>query len=598
MSLGLQSDLEQRIIHADTVYNGTINSLSKETTQKIQNMLKTSFQFNYVVSDFDHTLKKVVDNNDVIIVAGGFFGDESKGKIVDALAHHPDVEIIYRANSGENAGHTIFNNGVKYVFHLAPSGLLIPDKINIIGPDTVMDPINFFEKEILKLIENKIDYKTKLYVDDVSIVTPYHKLMDLIANPKNSSTLQGMSPAHASKVSKTILRLSDLYSPRDNQYKKIERDIEKYYAFSNHKHMDNSSIKILCEEINNKTKGRIPDYILEFLSYSKKEDQINFLIDFYQNTVVNNVEFPTFTNTSKLVNNALQNGKKVVGEGAQSYFLSNKISTHFSSSTSADTTAFGTASSMDYNISKYKTAVINVTKMPGSRVGLGQNPSALVPQDFFSSRNVDNLTDLGNACEDFNAITKQLFDSIDSNGILKPTIYEDSTGKYLIGEAAEIAWAKQFGEFGATTKKPRILGFYDLVHQHELIQKQGPHTAISAFDRFDNCDNIGLVIGYVYFNPNCDETRVAEGNYRNGDLIKVGDKLPNEKVLKYCQKIVKVFDAWPDNPIGADKNKGKIKLHRNLQNVLSEIEFRTGSNIVAIGNGPNTNDMIYLRKVN
>jgi len=76
----------------------------------------------------------------VLVVAGSFFGDEGKGKTVDAIAHHLDVELIMRSNSGENAGHTIVNNGHKYIFHLALSELLIPGKINLVGK-TILSPL-------------------------------------------------------------------------------------------------------------------------------------------------------------------------------------------------------------------------------------------------------------------------------------------------------------------------------------------------------------------------------------------------------------------------------------------------------------------------
>ena len=149
----------------------------------------------------------------MIMVAGAFFGDEGKGKTVDAVARHPQCNCIARTNSGENAGHTVFDEkGNKFVFHLAPSGLLLEGKRDFVGPECVMDPISFMEKEVAQLIKAGIDYKSRLFVGNVHIVTPYHKLLDLLTSPPNSSTLKGMSPIHASKVTKRGIRMDHIYN--------------------------------------------------------------------------------------------------------------------------------------------------------------------------------------------------------------------------------------------------------------------------------------------------------------------------------------------------------------------------------------------------
>ena len=125
----------------------------------------------YKVASEDEVLSPLIRDCDVLIVAGSYFGDEGKGKTTDAIAKHPDVEVIMRSNSGENAGHTVVSNGIKYVFHLAPCGILISGKKKLIGPECVMDPVSFMEKEIGQLKNHGIDY-SDLYVGNVHIVTP------------------------------------------------------------------------------------------------------------------------------------------------------------------------------------------------------------------------------------------------------------------------------------------------------------------------------------------------------------------------------------------------------------------------------------------
>lgn len=82
------------------------------------------------------------------ILLGLQWGDEGKGKIVDALS--PDYDVIARFQGGPNAGHSLEFNNVKHILHLIPSGIFHPDKLNIIGNGVVLDPA-VFRKEIEEL---------------------------------------------------------------------------------------------------------------------------------------------------------------------------------------------------------------------------------------------------------------------------------------------------------------------------------------------------------------------------------------------------------------------------------------------------------------
>src|SRR5688572_4363442 len=73
------------------------------------------------------------------ILVGAQWGDEGKGKIIDVLTEQAD--IVVRTQGGNNAGHTVYIKGKKYVLHLIPSGILRKSKTCIIGNGVVVDPI-------------------------------------------------------------------------------------------------------------------------------------------------------------------------------------------------------------------------------------------------------------------------------------------------------------------------------------------------------------------------------------------------------------------------------------------------------------------------
>ena len=78
------------------------------------------------------------------IVVGSQWGDEGKGKIIDIMASRADV--VVRATGGNNAGHTVVNNGEVYKLHLIPSGILYPETLCLIGAGVVLDPKDFISE--------------------------------------------------------------------------------------------------------------------------------------------------------------------------------------------------------------------------------------------------------------------------------------------------------------------------------------------------------------------------------------------------------------------------------------------------------------------
>ena len=73
-----------------------------------------------------------------LLLLGLQWGDEGKGKVIDALS--ADFDIVARFQGGANAGHTVHIAGEEFVLHLVPTGILRPDALCVMGNGMVVDP--------------------------------------------------------------------------------------------------------------------------------------------------------------------------------------------------------------------------------------------------------------------------------------------------------------------------------------------------------------------------------------------------------------------------------------------------------------------------
>ncbi len=150
----------------------------------------------------------------VDVVIGCFYGDEGKGKVIDYLA--ADADIAVRATGGDNAGHTIKVNGVKFAMRLVPSGILSGHTMGIIGNGVVLNP-----EVLLGEVENlrAHGYDTEKYLrisDKTQVILPYHwmldKALEMARSAKIGTTGRGIGPAYCDKYERSGLRIEDLYS--------------------------------------------------------------------------------------------------------------------------------------------------------------------------------------------------------------------------------------------------------------------------------------------------------------------------------------------------------------------------------------------------
>jgi len=146
------------------------------------------------------------------LIVGIQWGDEGKGKIVDALACKYDM--VCRSQGGHNAGHTIWVDGVKYALHLIPSGVLNPEAINVVGNGVVLSP-----ESIIKEMEQFEGLEGRLYISDKAHLNlSYHALIDqakerLKGDKAIGTTGKGIGPAYSDKINRTGFRVGELLEP-------------------------------------------------------------------------------------------------------------------------------------------------------------------------------------------------------------------------------------------------------------------------------------------------------------------------------------------------------------------------------------------------
>ena len=291
------------------------------------------------------------------VLLGLQWGDEGKGKIVDAISNSYD--IIARFQGGPNAGHTIEFDGHKHVLHTIPSGIFNDNAINVIGNGVVIDPV-IFGNELNGLNKFNIDIKNKLLISNrAHIILPTHKMIDATSEAskgkkKIGSTLKGIGPTYMDKTGRNGIRIGDLDS---NNW------MDKY-----------SSLK---------------DKHLTILSNFKTKVELD--LNKLENDFMNSVEVLknfNFINSEDYLNSSLNDGKNILAEGAQGSLLDIDFGT-YPFVTSSNTTVAGACSGLGVPPNKIK-KVIGIFKAYTTRVGSGPFPTELVNEIGEHIRKIGN----------------------------------------------------------------------------------------------------------------------------------------------------------------------------------------------------------------
>ena len=230
----------------------------------------------------------------VDVVIGCFYGDEGKGKVIDYLATNADIAV--RATGGDNAGHTIEANGVKYAMRLIPSGILSGHTIGVIGNGVVMNP-EVLLGEIANLKAHGYDIDNHLKISDKThVILPYHPMLDRALEKarkasKIGTTCRGIGPTYCDKYERAGLRVEDLYA--DNFKSHLEELVESRKALLKFYDPEDTTIdeKLNFEDV--------------YKTYCEYAEQLK----------------PYVCDTVTYLHKALEEDKRVIVEGAQATLL-------------------------------------------------------------------------------------------------------------------------------------------------------------------------------------------------------------------------------------------------------------------------------------
>src|SRR6478672_8770338 len=279
-----------------------------------------------------------------IVLVGAQWGDEGKGKATDLMGS--DVDYVVKFNGGNNAGHTIVIDGEKYALHLLPSGILTPTCTPVIGNGVVVDLAVLFQ-EIDGLASRGVDTSKLVVSANAHVITPYNRTLDkvterFLGSRRIGTTGRGIGPTYADKMSRTGIRIQDLFDENILR-QKVEAALD----------IKNQTLA----KIYNRRAVLADDVIGELLSYVERL-------------------WPMVRDTSLLLEEALDRGDTVLLEAGQATLLDVDFGT-YPFVTSSNATAGGACTGSGIPPTRID-AVIAILKAYTTRVGEGPFPTELL----------------------------------------------------------------------------------------------------------------------------------------------------------------------------------------------------------------------------
>ncbi|KAG0759790.1 hypothetical protein G6F57_009050 [Rhizopus arrhizus] len=207
----------------------------------------------------------MLQQGQISVVLGSQWGDEGKGKLSDILC--AEADICARCAGGNNAGHTIVVNGIKYDFHMLPSGLINPNCIALIGHGVVVHLPSFFEEKE-KLEAKGLDCEGRLLLSDrAHLVFDLHQKIDglkevELGRGSIGTTGKGIGPTYSSKASRSGIRVHHLFQFEEFSARfrsMVENKRKRYGNFEYDVEGELERYKVLAE--------RVKPYVVDTIPY-------------------------------------------------------------------------------------------------------------------------------------------------------------------------------------------------------------------------------------------------------------------------------------------------------------------------------------------
>jgi adenylosuccinate synthase len=366
-----------------------------------------------------------------IVIVGAQWGDEGKGKATDLLGDR--VDYVVRYQGGNNAGHTVVIGDESYALHLLPSGVLSDHATSVIGNGVVINPEVLLE-EIDGLIERGVWRDRLLISADAHLIMPHHVALDKVTerylgSARIGTTGRGIGPAYGDKVSRVGIRVQDLFD-RGIFGKKLELALR-----------DKNQI---LTKLYNRRGIDAEATVAEYLGYADRLER--YVAD-----------------TGLVLNQALDEGKVVLLEGAQATLLDVDHGT-YPFVTSSSPTAGGACSGSGIGPTRI-TKVVGILKAYTTRVGSGPFPTEL----------------------------------------------HDAQGEWL---------RKTGGEFGVTTGRPRRCGWLDVVIARYATRVNGlTDYFITKLDVLSGLDKVPVCVAYDVHGKRYDEIPMTQTDFHHATPI-------------------------------------------------------------------------------
>lgn len=426
------------------------------------------------------------------VIIGLQRGDEGKGRFVDLKAI--DYDVVARSNGGSNAGHTVIpgESEEHLALHQVPSGVAYPGKINVIGAGVYLDPERL-SQEVAEIRQAglKVNPDNLKISSSAHLVLPHHKILD--ERRESSAGAQGSTKAGIAYVA------ADKYLREGVRFEMIENPAGLEARVK-------AGLKTAYEQTGETDKKTNDTAINEQAAKWLK----------------NALEFKDYmTDTTAFVNHEIREGRSVLAEGAQAFWLDINHGM-YPAVTSSSTTATGLLDGLGL-APKHIGKVIGVTKAVKSHVG---------------------------------------------GGPLVTEIKDEELAATVRGPLG-----KTDSEYGVTTKRPRRIGYPDLVELRNAIVVNGVDEI--AISKLDHVPRYGKTV------------KVAVNYELNGETLKFA---PTSAIsLNKCKAIYQELPTWQEDISGIRKFED---LPQAAQDFVTMIEKQLEVPVTLIGVGPHRDQVI------